>query len=538
MTSPPEDNAGPLFSKPDLPEKPGPPNPSPIQEEQDLPPLVVESDKICPPPTSLRSRILEGVLIVSVAAAMFIAPRALEYLQPLHKQDEMNASRIAGARRQAERIVEQAWQYQRAEGRNAGSIAELSRRFAKAQIEASDPWGRDWLVSPAFQDTRTPPNTGDLWACSRGPAGRGRCPPENLGTAPGASAASVGYSARFGEWGRSKKLARLQELIATLLGLWLGAPLAYMAYRLTRRVCGRPAPALRGGLGILVIIIVVAIIWDIFTPVFADRWATKSPLIQAAGRGRTYTVKALLKHSADPNETDKYSGTTALMAAAMGGYTGIVKLLIDNGANVNERDKLAGWTALIEAAMRGHTETVQFLLERGAVLNATTKYGRTPMMAAALRGHTETVEVFLDKGAPVNATNKHGLTALMFAAMAGHTQTVWFLLDKGAHVNAKTENGSTALMLAARGGHTDIVRSLLDKGADVNAKTGDGRTALMFAAKGVLTREQNLVQVVEVLLDRGAAVNARSKTGQTALTLAKKKRRIKIVEVLRKAGAQ
>ncbi|MFQ5946542.1 MAG: hypothetical protein ACE5NC_09900 [Anaerolineae bacterium] len=261
MTSPPEDNAGPLFSKPDLPEKPGPPNPSPSQEEQDLRPLAVESDKICPPPTSLRSRILEGVLIVTLAGAMIFALRGDEFLAAVNKQP---TSRLTEAGWEAEWIIEQAQHFQRAEGRNPGSIAELSRRFPHAEIQPADPWGQDWVVSPTFQDIRTPPNPGDLWVCSRGPAGTGRCPPEDLEVASSSTPESIGYSARFGVWARAEEATWLQRLSDAWPGigivLFLGPLPGYFAYRMIRRGFDRPAPTLRGELGMLMGMLMIVVV--------------------------------------------------------------------------------------------------------------------------------------------------------------------------------------------------------------------------------------------------------------------------------------
>ncbi len=206
------------------------------------------------PPAPLRGRIRETVMIVSVVAAMFSAV----LVERSVAVDPVLESRIAEARWEAEWIVEQAQQYQRLEGRNAGSITELSRRLLQAQIEATDQWGGGWVVSPAFKDTRSPVNPGDLWVCSRGPAAAGRCPPANVGDAPSSADGSVGHSARFGGWSSGQEPSPHQGLANLLATVLVFAPLSgYIAYRVIRRVRGRPAPALEAGEIIFVVIIVV-----------------------------------------------------------------------------------------------------------------------------------------------------------------------------------------------------------------------------------------------------------------------------------------
>ncbi len=237
------------------------------------------------PPAPLRSRIRETVIIVSVVAAILSAV----LVERSVAVDPVQESRIAEARWEAEWIVEQAEQYQRFEGRNAGSIAELSRNMPRAQMEATDPWGRDWIVSPAFQDTSAPANPGDLWVCSRGPAATGRCPPANVGEAPSSADGSVGYSARFGGWTSGKEPSPHQGLANLLATVLVFAPLpGYIAYRVIRRVRGRPAPALEAGEIIFVVIIIIVAAGAISLPNLLES-AARARHSRAMGDIRTIT---------------------------------------------------------------------------------------------------------------------------------------------------------------------------------------------------------------------------------------------------------
>ena len=108
------------------------------------------------------------------------------------------------------------------------------------------------------------------------------------------------------------------------------------------------------------------------------------------------------------------------------------------------------------------------------------------LRSAAIEGRSDTVRALLANGADVNATDRYGWTPLMLAALASHDDTVQTLLANGAHVNAKGNGGATALIWAATLGHTDIVQRLVVDGADVDAKDWQERSALMWAARNDL----------------------------------------------------
>ena len=87
-----------------------------------------------------------------------------------------------------------------------------------------------------------------------------------------------------------------------------------------------------------------------------------TPLQNAADRGDTNTVKALLDKGADVNEW-KYG--TALWMAAAKGNADMVKLLIERGADVNVMNQ-GGSSALGIAAEFGTADIVGILIDKGA----------------------------------------------------------------------------------------------------------------------------------------------------------------------------
>jgi len=72
------------------------------------------------------------------------------------------------------------------------------------------------------------------------------------------------------------------------------------------------------------------------------------------------------------------------------------------------------------------------LIDAGADVNATNKFGWSPLMYAACEGSTLIIRALVATGADVNAVNKFGVSALAYAALEGHWRAVELLLNVGA----------------------------------------------------------------------------------------------------------
>ena len=292
-------------------------------------------------------------------------------------------------------------------------------------------------------------------------------------------------------------------------------------------------------------------------------------LINAANKGDSEVVEALLDSGADINARDEQN-QTALHQAASRGHTPIVKLLLERGADVNAKN-LFGQTPLLGPVYRGSLDIVGALLGAGADVDARSELsGQTPLLTVSTL-RTEVVEALLEESADVNAKGEaYHETALMLAAITGNTATVKTLLKKGADVKAASTNGRTAMLLAESLGHAEVVKLLQDAGAPretsiallpleayvprylvVNAKRGrplnpqaalallsrgavvkaDGETALLFAAM------RGDVKAVSSLLDNGADVNVRHEDGWSGLMLAAVNGHSPVVQALLDKGA-
>jgi ankyrin repeat protein len=180
----------------------------------------------------------------------------------------------------------------------------------------------------------------------------------------------------------------------------------------------------------------------------------------AVAADRADEVAALLARGMDPNTVD-LNGDPALLVAARAGFEPTLDVLLHARAKVNASNRF-GDTPILVAAIAGHLGVVKKLVARGAEIDAK---GWTPLIYAASGGRDEVVRYLLEAGANIDAQGPNGTTALMMAVRGGHADTVSLLLAKGASVNHRNENGASALAWAQRGGFNSIEKELRGRGA-------------------------------------------------------------------------
>ncbi|MCC7155872.1 MAG: ankyrin repeat domain-containing protein [Bryobacterales bacterium] len=148
------------------------------------------------------------------------------------------------------------------------------------------------------------------------------------------------------------------------------------------------------------------------------RFAGRTLLHMACGRGDLEAVRLLLSLGANPNARD--NGDHAPLYWLANGYRGaggaqIVGALIASGAGVDDAGGVKRCTALHMAARRGAVETAAALLDHGAEIEARDSAGDTPLRRAINCGHAGLARLLVDRGASAHSTGSKGLTPVQAA---------------------------------------------------------------------------------------------------------------------------
>ena len=145
------------------------------------------------------------------------------------------------------------------------------------------------------------------------------------------------------------------------------------------------------------------------------------------------------------------------------------------------------------------------------------------------------IKKLLDAGLSANLEGGTApkLFLLQSATEMHRVDTVKVLLDHGADPDKKTwGTEKTCLFLAAYGDNLKIAQALIDAKADPNATDMFGNNALREA---IVTKR---VKMIELLLRNGADPQLRNKEGDTMLDLAKKYGTPEIVSLMEKSVGQ
>ncbi len=199
-------------------------------------------------------------------------------------------------------------------------------------------------------------------------------------------------------------------------------------------------------------------------------------LASAIVEGDEQRTRELLEHSYHI-ECKYKNGATPLLFAARHRHENMVRMLLEHGADLRARSN-DGLTALHRLALfptKPISETlIDLILQHRPPLDASTKFGQTPLMIACQTGESLLAKKLILHGADVRAVDRWGQTPLHYAASNGKAEMIPLLvslLDSGVDFNASDWNGETSLHKATRKGHLGIVKTLLDHGANPTIKS-------------------------------------------------------------------
>ena len=275
----------------------------------------------------------------------------------------------------------------------------------------------------------------------------------------------------------------------------------------------------------------------------------RSPLMIAAGEGRSQMVSKLIDSGARLDATD-VKGQTALHFASSSGDYASVKALLAAGASPSAKDSY-GWTPLTEAARLGNLSAVRALLDAGAKVDSIDKEGKTPLMhgASAKRNSDEIVGLLLDKGSDVMIFDSEELSALMWAIKGGNADSALLILVKMPSLAGERDVGFLTMQWAIKGGNLKLVEALVGKGVPLTIETSDFTRVTramqakgiskVFANYGLLPENRTPLmwaaiygqpQIAAYLIAKGSDVKAKDNKGNTALDYAKDYATAKVIK--------
>ena len=176
------------------------------------------------------------------------------------------------------------------------------------------------------------------------------------------------------------------------------------------------------------------------------------------------------------------SGRTTLHWASLEGDWEAVGQLISCGADPNKTDK-TGCSSLHCSAYR-NSRCLELLLRAKADVDMKTIDGRTAMHLLSEYGRDTTgLDLLVRFGANIEATDRFGLTPLLRAVQEDNHLMVSGLLERGANIHARDSGGCTCLSQALFSNSHNSLRILLDNASlRYNVKSHTERTLLHFTA--------------------------------------------------------
>ncbi|RHY27961.1 hypothetical protein DYB32_006395 [Aphanomyces invadans] len=245
--------------------------------------------------------------------------------------------------------------------------------------------------------------------------------------------------------------------------------------------------------------------------------------------------------------------STPLLVACQYAHAAVAAHLLSLGADVtlvNEKHvsavlltALEGMPSVLTLLLATPRERVAPLLNlRGTVYNSFTDKNAalTPLLAACTNGHVECVGLLLDafdasdRSKLLNESS-HDTNAFVAAARHGHTAVVHLLLQHGAIASVVDADGNNALLLALASGFDGTAVALIGAApATATATNAEKVSALHMAAR------MGCADTVELLLATpslvGPLLNATNSKGESALLMAARKKHVRVVEALVRAG--
>ena len=218
----------------------------------------------------------------------------------------------------------------------------------------------------------------------------------------------------------------------------------------------------------------------------------KTTLHWASEAGDWEAVEQLIHCGADPNKADN-AGRSSLHMSVQGGSR-CLEVLLRAKADVNMKNFYNRTALHLLSAYGWDTTSLDLLLRFGANIEATDRFGFTPLQEAVREGNHLMFSGLLERGANINARDPRGLTCLFHALrFNGHNSLRILLENPGRLYNVKSDNGPTLLHVAAMYADIESLYILMSKQLyelDIAEEDVYGWTAMQIARFRRLDNEE------------------------------------------------
>jgi ankyrin repeat protein len=264
----------------------------------------------------------------------------------------------------------------------------------------------------------------------------------------------------------------------------------------------------------------------------------ETPLHHCAQRGAVEVMKMLLTAPTPQLDINaiEITGKNPAMLAAYYNQAETLILLAEAGVNLKQQDE-TGHNIIHIAAQENSMRVMKVLLNPkwGIDINQTTDkkkhFGNTAVCITAIKDNWEILEWLIAAKADINLQRTDGYAPLHMAAQQGSSKVMAILLKSNININSLTSRG-TAACIASSQNQVDVLKFLIKAKADLNISTSFFSPLHIAAVNGS-------VEAMESLLEEKDKINLNLtvKDGITAVYLAVQENKIKILNLLIKAGA-
>ena len=319
-----------------------------------------------------------------------------------------------------------------------------------------------------------------------------------------------------------------------------------------------------------------------------NSYGQNSIMLASTGTSDCETVRWLIEHGVDVNDSDKL-GKTAVHYAAQKGNIDVLKLLHNKGAYIHEVANSTGVNSIIAALQgtnskfflwlieqdvnvncfsfsnltsvfyadvkgnmdllnsskcinrilsasedTGHCAIVRWLIEKGVDVNHSDKFGLTAVHHAACVGNLEVLKMLHSRGVSMRQVNHEGINSIIMALLGtGDCETVRWLIEQGVDVNHSDKFGSTAVQYATQKGNFEVLKLLHNSEARIHHVNNNGINSIIMASLGTGDCE-----TVRWLIEQGVDVNHSEKSGSTAVLYAAQQGNLKVLKLLHNREAK